>query len=157
VWRGVKEGESDESSARWSIFMEAILFVLFVSLLLLVICLLGLRALLSRELAGAPAAKAIGRSAVERERARRLLELMQRRGRSMSFDELCGELAGHTREAVASGLVCLVEDGELVEELDMDFGRWVYSVPTVFEAGASEEALMTAHERAQRATTRARR
>lgn len=135
--------------------MEAILFVLFVSLLLLVICLLGLRASLAQEQLAAPRVSV--RSAVERERARRLLELVQRRGRSMSFDELCGELAGHTREAVASGLVCLVEDGELVEELDMDFGRWVYSVPTVFEAGASEEALMTAHERAQRATTRARR
>lgn len=84
------------------------------------------RRTLARVTPSTPRALSASEHAVLKERSRRIQAIFRQRGRPMTFEALV-QATQWTRDAVLSTLVFMKERGEVLEDLDLDTGEWVYS------------------------------
>lgn len=80
----------------------------------------------ARSTPSAPRALSASEHAVLKERSRRIQGIFAQSGRPMTFEALV-RATRWTRDAVLSTLVFMKERGEVLEDLDLDTGEWVYS------------------------------
>ncbi len=110
---------------------------------------LGLEQVLRRRKGGdAQGPQPTASRAVLDERSRRIRRLMAEGGGEWTFELLQARL-GWTEEAVASALKYLRDRGEVVEDLNLETGRWTYRFG-VGEKGALSSANMTLDDRLER-------
>lgn len=82
------------------------------------------------------------------ERARRIRRIMHEGGGAWTFELLQARL-GWTERAVVEALIYMRDRGELVEDLDLDTGKWVYR-PSAGEVGEGSSTDMTLDDRLRR-------
>lgn len=84
---------------------------------------------------------------LHKERSRRILAIFGVRGRPMTFEALV-KATQWTRDAVLSTLVFMKERGEVVEDLDLDTGEWVYTPQDPESVPGTAPSLMLEERRA---------
>lgn len=84
---------------------------------------------------------------VLRERSRRLRTILSGPGGPFTFERLV-ELTRWTRDAVLSALLYMQERGEVVEDLDLDSGEWVYLAQDAEAVPGAPPSLMLEERRA---------
>lgn len=100
-----------------------------------------------RDVPPPPRALSASEHAVLKERSRRIQAIFGVRGRPMTFEALV-QATRWTRDAVLSTLVFMKERGEVVEDLDLDTGEWVYAPQDPESVPAAAPSLMLEERRA---------
>ena len=104
------------------------------------------RAVLAAEPAPMKALSA-SEQAVLRERSRRLRAVLRAPGAPFTFERVI-EATRWTRDAVLSTLLYMQERGEVVEDLDLDTGEWVYLAQDPEAVPGTPPSLMLEERRA---------
>jgi hypothetical protein len=111
---------------------------------------LGLHKRRALEVAAPPPTRALSASeqVVLRERSRRIRAILAESRAPLTFERLV-EVTRWTSEAVLSALLFMKERGELVEDLDLDTGEWVYVAQEVEGVPGTAPSLMLEERRSR--------
>jgi hypothetical protein len=88
-------------------------------------------------------------SAVARERGRRIRSVMAATQGQWTHDDLRARL-GWTEDAVVEGMLHLRETGQIVEDLDLETGKWVYRLQESDGSTAGSSMTLSLDDRVRR-------
>ncbi len=86
------------------------------------------------------------------ERGRRVRTLMSSSGGDWTFDRLRTRL-GWTEQAVVTALLHLRDSGQIIEDLNLETGKWVYRLQDPDLVGPAASGMMSLDDRARRHET----